>query len=228
MPKTKRILIVEDNHELAEVISNALHSSGIYSDIVHTGYGALAAANRIPYELVLLDIVLPDIDGRTVCTRLRQQKIFVPVIFLSSKNTLPYILSALKTSGDGYITKPFHMAELIARIEAMLNRPPQPHLDKITIDDIELNLISKELYMNSHKVPIRKKDFEILSLLIMRKNTVVCREELRKVCPENNKIMPDASLDTHISCIRRTLGSKLPGKIETMHGVGYKFTYNRD
>lgn len=150
-----RILVAEDEKLLSDAICCLLQEAGYFTDAVFNGTDAVYYAKEISYQLIILDIMLPEIDGIEVLTNIRQNNVSTPILMLTAKSTIPDKVSALNAGADDYMTKPFHTDELIARVNALMRRTGNIVLNELTYGDLHLNLNSASLQCLKSHVTIR-------------------------------------------------------------------------
>ncbi|MEA2341580.1 MAG: hypothetical protein QOG11_1657 [Solirubrobacteraceae bacterium] len=215
-----RLLVVEDDADLRSLLRRGLTEEGFDVVTVADGAGALAAAEDVPDALVI-DIGLPDSDGRDVCQAIRARGVSVPVIFLPARAAVTDRLSGFSAGGDDYLTKPFVLAELVARLHALLRRSdanPATVVGRLRLDPVRHAATSGET-----EVPLTPTEFRILAALAGRPGAVVRREELTRAGWPAGAIVHDNTLDQYVARLRRKLRRLDAGAaIETVHGVGYE------
>ncbi len=219
-----RILIVEDNETIALAIRRTLKPSFIV-DIANSGQEGLLQAQTTNYDTILLDLNLPDIAGDEICRSLRSNGINTPIIVLSGEGEVKSKISLLNMGADDYITKPFNMQELRARIDVALrhtsNNSPT---GKIVVDDLELDPVSRNVKRGDKVIPLRRKEFDLLEYLMRNKGQTLTRTMILEHVWDSNENLWANVIDVHIKHLRdkidRPYGSKM---IRTIHGIGYKF-----
>ena len=161
MSEGKRILVVEDDTRIAQFLLRGLRTEGYLPDVVENGADALAALDRNGYEVVILDVMLPGMDGREVCRQLRSQGDDVPVLMLTARDAVADRVEGLRIGADDYLTKPFAFDELLARIEALLRRQGtyEEHKLEYVLDDLMMNLETHEVRRGDEKVDLTPKEF---------------------------------------------------------------------
>jgi DNA-binding response OmpR family regulator len=244
-----RVLVVEDEERLAELIARALAAEGHAPTAVHRGEDALDEVAATPYDAIVLDVMLPGMDGLQVCRAVRQES-DVPVLFLSARGEDVDRILGLEIGGDDYLTKPFVMRELVARVRANLRRSAamrgdnrgdgrQPtsgqegllesdiaHAGKshITIGHVHLDLAGRRVTVDGTPVPLKPKEFELISYLARRPDVAVSRETLLRDVWKYSYSVDTRTVDVHIRGLRQKLerNPAHPQRIETVRGHGYR------
>jgi two-component system, OmpR family, alkaline phosphatase synthesis response regulator PhoP len=224
-----RILVIEDEPDMLLGIEHNLRYEGYEVATASTGTDGLASWRRIRPDLVLLDVMLPEMDGFEVLRAIRREDAEVPVILLTAKGLEADKVHGLTLGADDYITKPFSIRELLARLQAVLRRtrteegPARVH----SFGDVEVDFIRRECRKRGKEVPLSYKEFELLRLLIENRGETITRERLlEEVWGKDAADAPTSrTVDTHIANLRRKVeGSGERGRhIRTVHKVGYKF-----
>jgi two-component system alkaline phosphatase synthesis response regulator PhoP len=180
-----------------------------------------------PFDLVILDVMLPGLDGFEVCRELRQRGAEVPVIMLTARGHVADRVSGLKLGADDYLTKPFEMVELLARIEARLRRGPAAGgASSCRFGDVEVDFRSAEVTREGRPVELSAREFQLLQYLVEHRGATVSREELLKKVWGYDATPLTRTVDVHVAWLRQKLepNPKRPKFILTVHGMGYKFT----
>jgi DNA-binding response OmpR family regulator len=214
------VLLVEDDHALRDVVARALREEGLTVTTASDGKSAVSSANE-QTNAVVLDIGLPDADGRDVCLALRARGIQAPVLFLTAKDAVHERLAGFAAGGDDYLTKPFHIAELLARIRVLLRRSET--LMTATTSGLTLDPSLHALTNKGSTVPLSPTEFRLLAALLGRPHEVVRRRELLRAGWPDGAIVHENTLDQYIARVRRKLdqvGST--DRVETVRGVGYR------
>jgi two-component system response regulator MprA len=215
-----RVLVVEDDHGLREVLARGLREEGFSVTTAADGASALKAAAAAPVDALVLDVGLPDSDGRDVCIALRSRGIDAPVLFLTARNGLTDRLSGFAAGGDDYLAKPFAFPELIVRLSALLRRSSDP---AVSVSDLRLDPVSHSMSQASRQVPLSPTEFRLMAKLLSSPGAVVRRRELINSAWPLGAIVSDNTLDQYISKLRRKLsevGATLA--IEAARGLGYR------
>lgn len=217
---TSRVLIVEDDADLRRIVSRGLEEEGLEVDAVGNGADAVASALATTPAAMIIDIGLPDSDGRDVCQALRARNIDAPVIFLTARNTTTDRLSGFSAGGDDYLTKPFELAELLARLRAILRRAVAD--DSLVAHDLHLDPATHAVRCGDSTVALTPTEFRLLGALAARPGEAVRRREMVRAAWPDGAIVHDNTLDVYVARLRRKL-RELPSlaSIGTVHGVGY-------
>ena len=212
-----KILIVEDERAIRDLIKIELEAHGYKCEYAENGEIAADYIEQKNYDLILLDIMLPKIDGYELLEYINETK-KVPTIFITAKSQTKDKIKGLREGADDYITKPFEIEELIARVEVVLRRYNKTN-ETIIIDNIEINPVSRVVKNKNERIELTPKEFELLILLIQNKNTALYREIIfEKVWGEDLEF-ETRTLDLHIQRLRKKLEWK--DKIKTVYKIGY-------
>jgi DNA-binding response OmpR family regulator len=216
------IAVVEDDDELREAMKRGLEQEGFTVNSFPTAAQLLEAVRLQMPDAALLDIGLPDADGRDLCQSLRAAGMQAPIVFVTARGALSDRLAGFHAGGDDYVVKPFAMEELILRIRALLRRASDPALE---LGSLHLDPTDHAVQANGSSVVLTPTEFRILAAIAARKEKVVRRSEILAAAWPPGALVHDNTLDSYISRIRRKLrGEGLETPIETVHGVGYKIT----
>ena len=223
-----RVLLVEDEPGLQLVLSDRLASEGYGVEIAGDGEAGLARAVGEPFDLILLDVMLPKRDGFDVAKTLRQQGIQTPILMLTAKGQVVDRVVGLKLGADDYLTKPFEMIELLARIEALLRRAPASSgvtLERYAFGDVVMDVRKAEVTKGGAPVELSAKEFHLLRYFIEHRGATLSREELLQQVWGYQAATSTRTVDTHVAWLRQKLepNSRIPQFILTIHGLGYKF-----
>ncbi len=218
-----RLLIIEDNQELLLTLAEDL--SQFYAvDTATKGKTGMYMAEIHSYDLILLDIGLPDMDGITVCKYLREKEVSTPILMLTGHTMLDEKVAALDGGADDYVTKPFQLPELHARLRALLRRPAESlENTQLTYGPLQLDLLTRTVYRTGKKIELRRKELDLLELLMRNQGKVVTRSMILEHVWNSNVNSFTNAIDVHMKHLRdqveRPYGSKM---IQTVYGAGYR------
>jgi DNA-binding response OmpR family regulator len=218
-----RILVIEDEVAIATFVKDGLIKAGYAVDLARTGDEALYWCSIAAYDVVLLDIMLPDVDGLTICAQLRQRGLSTAILMLTARDAIEDRVAGLDSGADDYLVKPFAFAELLARIRALLRREPVLTGRLLHIADLTLDSVTHEVYRGSHRVVLTSKEYSILEFLMRHPNQTVLRSAIAEHVWAAEFDNLTNVLDVHISALRRKLDEAQPTKLlHTIRGVGYR------
>ncbi len=216
------LLVADDEPAITELLASALSYEGFAVDIESTGYGALRAALSNRYDLVILDVMLPDIEGVEVCRKLREGGTAVPVIFLTARDATEDKVAGLTAGGDDYITKPFSLEEMVARINANIRRASQPVLDaaRMVFEDLVMDLDSYQVWRQGNLIELTATEFNLLQYLIDNARHVLSKSQILDTVWGHGSDDPNV-VETYISYLRKKVDCFDPPLIQTVRGLGY-------
>jgi len=218
-----RVLVVDDEANLVEVVTMALRFQGFSVESAATGHDALAAVTRFKPHLMVLDVMLPDMEGFDVAARLGAQRAGLPIIFLTARDATEDKVRGLSGGGDDYMTKPFSLEELVARIRAILRRAGQasPESGVLVFADLELDEESREVTRAGAPVELTATEYRLLRYLLLNPRRVLTRAQLLDNVWDYDFGGDGRVLETYISYLRKKLDAHGPSLIRTVRGVGY-------
>lgn len=222
-----KLLLVEDEPSLSIVLSDRLEREGYSVVNVENGNTAVSNALRLPFDVIVLDVMIPGKNGFEVCRELRAQGSNVPILMLTARGEVRDRVVGLKTGADDYLTKPFDTGELLARIEALLRRskgaPASTSLYQF--GNVQVNTRRREVSRDGEPVMLSAKEYQLLCYLLERPGTVVSRDELLEQVWEYRVATNTRTVDVHLAQLRSKLevDPKQPRHLLTVHGSGYKF-----
>ena len=222
-----RILIVDDDAHIRDVLRYALNKEGFEIVEAENGQQALQRFESDPPDLVILDIMMPELDGISACRELRKTS-QVPIIFLSSKDDEIDRILGLELGGDDYITKPFSPRELVARVRAVLRRVSETPVDLPQSDHplqhgrLKIDPYQFKVFWQDEEIVFTVTEFGLLRVLIQQPGRVFSREALMESAYDFNNVVSDRTIDSHMRRVRAKLDTVGANPIETVHGVGYK------
>jgi DNA-binding response OmpR family regulator len=219
------VLLIEDDQAVAEPLVRALRHEGYVVDHAWTGTAALEHLDGAAPDLVVLDLGLPEVDGLEVCRLLRANGVQVPVLMLTARTEELDAVVGLDAGADDYVTKPFRLAELLARVRALLRRGQADAASVISAGDVQVDVSARRVCVRGQELALSNKEFDLLVVLVRRAGTVVSREELMREVWQTAWMGSSKTLDMHISWLRRKLGDRPSGPryITTVRGVGFRF-----
>jgi len=221
-----KILIIEDEKLIAESLKDGLEQHRFIVDIAYTGSEGYNLLQEFDYDIIILDLMLPDISGEQLCRKLRFENIDTYILMLTAKKQLSDIVDGLNCGADDYLTKPFEFSELLARLRALLRRSSPVKENIFKCNEITLDLDREQVFVESRQVVLTKKEFMILEYLIRHKGQLISRNQLLEHAWDRNVDIFTNIVDTHIKNIRKKLGKS--GKyIITVYGSGYRIIDGR-
>jgi two-component system response regulator MprA len=214
------VLVVEDDHRLRSLILRGLGEAGFRAEGVEQASELLERLPHVNPDVLVIDVGLPDADGRDVCQALRAQGFNAPIMFLTARDAIPDRLTGFAAGGDDYLTKPFNFAELVARLHALVRRGGGEHVAEVGA--LRLDPARHGIACGGERVELTPTEFRIFACLAARPGEAVRRRELVQAAWPAGSIVHDNTLDVYIASIRRKLAT-LPGApaIKTIYGVGY-------
>lgn len=226
---SKRILLVEDEKHLAETVKLNLEVDGYHPIVAHDGMEAIAKFKEQKFDMVILDIMIPNIDGIGVCENIRLQDSTVPILFLSAKSSAEDRVLGLKKGGDDYMVKPFNLEELMLRVDKLINRNEdigtKSSLNEYNFGDNYVNFVTYEAKGTKGDFSLTKKEALLLKLLIENKNEVVSREKILQTVWGYSVYPSTRTIDNFILSFRKHFepDPKNPIYFRSLRGVGYRF-----
>jgi two-component system copper resistance phosphate regulon response regulator CusR len=219
-----RILVVEDNPKLASSIKKALTEYDYSVDVAHTGYDAEELASADVYDLYILDLMLPDRDGIDLCRNLRKMDIAAPVLLLTALSGTQKKVEGLDAGADDYLTKPFELDELLARVRALLRRGTATEAVRLTYADVEMDLAKRVVSRAGEKLSLTAKEFALLEFFMRHPDKVLSRSVITEKVWDMNYEPSSNVVDVYISNLRKKVDrSFTPVLIHTVVGTGYRF-----
>jgi DNA-binding response OmpR family regulator len=221
---TVRVLVVEDEHKVARALKEGLEGEGYQVVVEDTGEGALARLKTEPFDIMLLDLLLPGRDGMDVLKTIREQGFETPVLVLTARDTLEDRVGGLNSGADDYLVKPFAFVEVLARVRALLRRGGSTGATRLAVADLEMDLVTRRVTRAGRKVEVTLREFELLEYLLRYEGQVVSRGTLaRDVWHEASRTTSlDNVIDVHIARLRRKIDAECSVKlIHTVRGVGF-------
>lgn len=214
-----QILLIEDQHEVADALAGFLRQHGFAVQVADNGLEALRLFHQQPPNALLLDIMMPSLSGLDVLREVRNSS-QIPVLILSARANEREILEGFKLGADDYITKPFRMLEVLARLQAVLRRSGQQKNVLHGVNGLRLDLEARSAFLQGRPLELTVAEFELLERLLSHPNRVFKRSELVEITSAERETM-ERTVDTHIKNLRKKIG--LPHHLETVYGVGYRY-----
>lgn len=220
-----RILVVEDEHKIANSLKKGFEQESFAVDLAFDGDEGYALASTEDYSVILLDIMLPGMDGIAVCKKLREEGIHTPILMLTAKGEVNDKVTGLNIGADDYLVKPFAFSELLARTRALLRRPKKFTDSKLSVSDLELDSNSFEVIRGGKKIELSKKEFSLLEFLMRHKGKIMTKDQLiAGVWNYEADILPN-TVEVYIGYLRKKIDQSFSGStslIHTVRGFGYK------
>jgi two-component system OmpR family response regulator len=220
-----RVLIVEDELRMASLIRRGLVTEGLAADVTDRGREALWLAQAHPYDVVVLDVMLPDIDGFEVCRRLRQEGVWSPVLMLTARDSVEDRVSGLDSGADDYLVKPFAFAELLARLRALARRSDAERAPILAVGDLRLDPATREVKRGSVTVDLSVKEFALLETFMRRPGEVLTRLHLLEHAWDFAYENRSNIIEVYVRRLRQKIDEPFGRRtLETVRGVGYRLS----
>lgn len=217
-----KILVVEDEPKTAAYLRNGLIENGFVADVIHRGEDGLDAASTGDYDLIILDVMLPERDGWSVLSTLRAEGQSTPVLFLTARDGVQDRVKGLELGADDYLVKPFAFSELLARIRSVLRRGPGRQPDTLRVADLEIDITRHHASRNGQRIDLTPKEFLLLSLLVRRTGEVLSRTFIAEHVWDMNFDPGTNVVDVHVRRLRSKVDDPFERKlIRTVRGLGY-------
>jgi len=218
-----RILVVDDDRRLCAVIKRGLLEEAYAVDLAYEGEEGAYLAEVNPYDLIILDIMLPNKDGIQVCRELRAKKVNTPILMLTAKDTVEDRVKGLDTGADDYLVKPFAFSELLARVRALLRREGMLKSPELRVGDLILNTLTRQVWRGQRPIELTTKEYVILEYLMRHPNVVVTRTMIEEHAWDYDFDSLSNLVDVYIRRLRRKIDDeKDDGLIQTVRGAGYR------
>ena len=220
-----KILIIEDEHKIANSIKKGLEQESYAVDVAYDGSKGFDLASVEEYDVIILDLMLPGMNGLEICKNLRQEKIHTPILILTAKGQIADKVEGLNAQADDYLVKPFAFSELLARVRALTRRPRNSLDIQLKVADLSLNSITYEVERSGKKIQLSKKEFSLLEYLMRHPNIILTKDQIiNNVWNYDADILPN-TVEVYIGYLRNKIDKtfpKLPKLIHTFRGFGYK------
>lgn len=218
-----KILVIEDEKKIASFVRKGLEAQGFVVDVSSHGDEGFLLATTRPYDALILDIMLPGKDGLSILRNLRERKIPLPVILLTARSELNERLEGLNLGADDYLTKPFHIEELIARVHAVTRRAAGTSQSILAVNDLKMNLLTREVTRDEHPIELTTREFSLLEHLMRSPGRVLTRVEICERVWDYNFDPGTNLVDVYVQRLRKKVDGDSNNKlIETIRGVGYR------
>jgi DNA-binding response OmpR family regulator len=225
-----KILVVEDEHKIANSIKKGLEQESYAVDVAYDGEVGFDLASAENYDAIILDLMLPKIDGITICKKLREENIHTPILILTAKGELNDKVDGLNSGADDYLVKPFAFAELLARLRAMARRPKDTIGSVLKVDNLSLDTTSYEVKRDNKKIKLSRKEFTLLEYLMRHQGRVLSKDQIiGNVWNYDDDILPN-TVEVYIGYLRNKIDKPFKEKlalIYTIRGFGYKIENNK-
>jgi heavy metal response regulator len=229
MAQEMRILLVEDDTSLAGFIRKGLREEGYAVDLAQDGEEALLLASSAPYDLLILDVLLPELNGLGVCRKLRGQGSKTPILMLTAKESIEDKVSGFDAGADDYLTKPFAFSELVVRIRSLLRRGSSQPIGRLRVADLELDAVSHKVWRASQEITLTNKEYALLEYLMRNVDRVLTRTAIVEHIWDINYDSMTNIVDVHIRGLRAKIDHDFtPPLIHTIRGVGYMLETPKD
>jgi two-component system, OmpR family, response regulator len=219
-----RVLIVEDERKLAELLARGLREEGHAVDIAGDGEKAVWMAQAARFDVVVLDVMLPGLDGFEVCRRLRAQDVWTPVLMLTAREAVEDRVAGLDAGADDYLAKPFAFDELLARLRALTRRAPTERPVLLTVDDLRLDPAAHRAWCGGDELDLSPKEFALLELFMRNPGAVLSRDQLLDGAWDMSFERRSNVIDVYVRYLRGKIGRDV---IETVRGIGYRLREER-
>jgi two-component system, OmpR family, response regulator len=218
-----RVLVIEDEKKLADVLARGLKEEGYAADIANRGEDALWMAESADYDAIVLDVMLPGLDGFATCARLRQSGVWTPVLFLTARDAVASRVKGLDSGGDDYLVKPFAFDELLARLRALTRRAPVERPATLLVGDLRLDPSEHRAWRADREITLSAKEFALLEVFMRRPGQVLSRLQLLNAAWDMAYENRSNIVDVYVRYLREKLDRPFGlASIETVRGVGYR------
>ena len=220
-----RVLVVEDEYKIANSIKKGLQLEGFATDVSYDGSDGFDMASGETYDVIILDIMLPGMDGMTLCKKLREEKNHTPILMLTAKGELEDKVKGLNSGADDYLVKPFAFEELLARVRALTRRPQNGWEARLKVGDLELDSVLYEVKREGKTITLSRKEFALLEYLMRNPNKILNKDQIiAHVWDYDADILPN-TVEVYIGYLRKKIDIAFPNSknlIQTVRGFGYK------
>jgi len=220
-----RVLVIEDDHKIANAIKKGLEQESFAVDVSYDGKDGIGSAQTFSYDLIILDRMLPEVDGIEICKILREKGNHTPIIFLTAKDKINDRVDGLNAGADDYLVKPFAFEELLARTRALLRRPQKSIENVLTLSDLSLNTLTFEVERGNKKINLSNKEFALLEYFLRNPNRILTKENIISHVWDYDADILFNTVEVYIGYLRNKIDKPFVGKpemIKTVRGFGYK------
>ncbi|HEY8647172.1 MAG TPA: response regulator transcription factor [Gaiellaceae bacterium] len=214
-----RVLVVEDEQKLAALLARGLREEGHAADIAARGEDAVWMAEAAPFDVIVLDVMLPGLDGFAVCRRLREQGVWTPVLMLTARDAVEDRVAGLDAGADDYLAKPFSFDELLARLRALTRRAPNERPTLLTVGELRLDPAAHRAWRGEGELDLSAKEFALLELFMRNPGSALTRDQLLDGAWDMSFERRSNVIDVYIRSLRGEIGRD---SIETIRGIGYR------
>ena len=222
-----RILVIEDDHKIANAIKKGLEQESFAVDVSYEGKDGLGSAQTFSYDLIILDRMLPEVDGIEICKILRKKNNHTPIIFLTAKDKIHDRVEGLNAGADDYLVKPFAFEELLARVRALLRRPSKTVDNVLALDDLSLNTVSFEVKRGTKSINLSQKEFALLEYFMRNPGKILTKDNIIAHVWDYDADILLNTVEVYIGYLRNKIDKPFKNKLElikTVRGFGYKIT----
>jgi DNA-binding response OmpR family regulator len=216
-----KLLIIEDEKKVADNLKEGLEQHRFSVDVAYNGEDGYDLVHEFDYDIIILDLMLPDMDGEKLCEKIRKEGVESFVLMLTAKKQLGNIVEGLNCGADDYLTKPFEFTELLARIRALLRRASKNKINILSCRDISMDLDKEQIFVGKKEIKLTKKEFMIMEYLLRNKGQLLSRNQLLEHAWDKSVDIFTNIVDTHIKNLRKKLG-RSGDIIKTIYGSGYR------
>ena len=220
-----RVLLIEDDHVIARAIKKGLEQETLAVDVAYDGIVGFDLASSESFDAIILDLMLPGMDGTTLCKKLRNLKIHTPILMLTAKGQVEDRVEGLNSGADDYLPKPFAFAELLARVKALIRRPQRQTETSLSVGDLSLNTQSFEVTRGGKPIILSRKEFALLTYLMQHAGKILTKEAIINHVWEYDADILQNTVEVYIGYLRQRVDRAFPKKtplIKTVRGFGYK------
>ena len=222
-----RVLVIEDEPKMAALVARGLREDGHAADVASRGEDGLWMANSAPYDAIVLDVMLPGLDGFATCRRLREQGTWTPVLMLTARDAVKDRVAGLDAGADDYLLKPFSFSELLARLRALVRRAPSERPTQLEAGDLRLDPAARRVWRGETELELSAKEFALLELMLRRRGQTLSRAQLLEGAWDLAFESRSNLVDVYVGYLRRKIDRPFGrSSLETVRGIGYRLRPN--